>query len=151
MSGVLLRTPREDYLRVGIVQFFIWHTPHIQTAIATNVELLKEPHILAKVFWLRDHPTKLMKFNNGIIMAATVYDIPSRAQYIPVSRIISRCGVTEHTLQLDYGEDRVIFAIHIRRSLYCLCLSSNGNIRVISCLIINVLVLVICGNSGIVA
>ena len=151
MSGLLLRTPREDYLRVGIVQFFIWHTPHIQKAIATNAELLKEPHILAKVIWLRDHSTKLMKYTNGIIMAATVNDIPSRAQYIPVSRIISRCGVIEHNVQLDYGEDRVIFAIHIRTSLYCLCLSSNGNIRAISCMIINVLVLGIYSNSGIVA
>ena len=89
---------------------------HIFTAL-TNVELLKEPHILAKVSWLQDHSRKLMKYKNGIIMAATVYDMPSSAQYIPVSRIISRCGVIERTVQLDYGEDRVIFAIPIRRPL----------------------------------
>ena len=123
VSGVLLRTPHEDDLRVGIVQFFILHTPHIRKDIVvnatalTNVELLKEPHILAKVSWLQDHPRKLMKYKNGIIMAATVYDMPSSAQYIPVSRIISHCGVIERTVQLDYGEDKVIFAIPIRRPL----------------------------------
>ena len=51
VSGVLLRTPHEDDLRVGIVQFFILHTPHIRKDIVdnatalTNVEILKEPHI----------------------------------------------------------------------------------------------------------
>ena len=33
VSGVLLRTPHEDDLRVGIVQFFILHTPQSERTL----------------------------------------------------------------------------------------------------------------------
>ena len=120
MTGVLSTiTPCEDDLCIGIVQYFILHTPHIRPDFVTsdtpmtNLNSLKK-HILAKVFLLQYHPRKLSKYRNSIIMAATVYDSPSSAEYIPVSRIISRYAVVNCTLRLNYGEDKVTIAVPLR-------------------------------------
>ena len=116
-------TPQENDLRIGIIQFFFLHTPHIKkdtaanTAMISDSELVKKQHIFAKVFWLSDHPRKLVEYKNGILMAATIFDSTSSAEFIPVSRIISRVATVNCTVKLDYGEDKVTIAVPLKRPL----------------------------------
>ena len=83
----------------------------------TALELSQLPHALPNVHWYQDHPWKLCRFKNGILMAAALFDSPSSATFIPVSRIISRCAVVDCTIKLDYGEDHVIIAVPLRKPL----------------------------------
>ena len=86
-------------MRVGLVEYFISHTP-------TIAGIPDQPHILAKVKWFQDHPRKNM-LKNSIILSATLFDTESKASFIPVSRIMSRCAIIKQTLRFDYGSDIV--------------------------------------------
>ena len=86
-------------------------------ADSITLELYQLPHAFANVYWYQDHPMKLCRFKNGIVMAATSFDSPSSATFIPVSRIISLCAVVDCTIKLDYGEDHVIIAVPLRKPL----------------------------------
>ena len=76
----------------------------------TTLELSQLPHALTNVHWYQDHPRKLCRFKNGILMAAALFDSPSSATFIPVS-------VVDCTIRLDYGEDHVIIAVPLRKLL----------------------------------
>ena len=104
MSTILTtRNPNQEDLRVGVVKNFFIHTPQIRMDAASaadsiTLELYQLPHAFANVYWYQDHPMKLCRFKNGIVMAATLFDSPSSATFIPVSR---SCRV-EHQHQLAH-------------------------------------------------
>lgn len=110
-GSILERQCTTEDVRVGVVEYFVSHTPSI-----TGVP--DQPHILAKVKWFQDHPRKDM-LKNSIFLSATLFDSESEASFMPVSRIMSRCAMIRQTLQFDFGSDSVnIFMSLVRRIMY---------------------------------
>ena len=78
MSTILTtRNPNQEDLRVGVVKNFFIHTPQIRMDAASaadsiTLELYQLPHAFANVYWYQDHPMKLCRFKNGIVM--DIYD-----------------------------------------------------------------------------
>ena len=119
-GGILTsRKPSQDDIRVGMVQYFLLHTPSV--TVSTDGEAActtEKAHILAKINWFQDHPQKYL-LGNGIILSATVCETSySVSQFMPVSRFISRCAIVERRLQTDYGEDLVYVAIPVRKHIF---------------------------------
>ena len=98
-GSILDRECTTEDVRVGLVEYFISHTPSISG-------ISDQPHILAKVRWFQDHPRKNI-LKNSIILSSTLFDTESKASFIPVSRIMSRCAIIKQTLRFDYGSDIV--------------------------------------------
>ena len=116
-GGILTsRNPSQDDIRVGMVQYFLLHTPSVR--VSTDEEAVRtteKAHILAKINWFQDHPQKYL-LGNGIILSATVCETSySVSQFMPISRFISRCAIVERRLQTDHGEDLVYVAIPVRK------------------------------------
>ena len=110
LTGKILdRSYRTEDVRVGIIEYFILHTPTIEGQ-------KDQPHILAKVKWFDDHVRKNW-FKNSIVVSCTLYSNESEASFLPVSRIMSRCARSEETLQLDYGADKVNISIPFTRRI----------------------------------
>ena len=123
LSGILSsRQPSVDDVRVGVVEYFMLHTPALKSDKSTpgtssccqNVASEPKKHLLAHVKWYQDHPQKFV-LGNGIVLSATVTEHMSSASFIPVSRIVSRCVMLHTTLQFSYGEDKVCIAIPVKR------------------------------------
>ena len=116
LSGILTSGPSMDHVWVGIIEYFLVHTPTIKLGHSTiqSCEVTKQDHLLAHIKWYQDHPQKYF-MGNGIVLSATVPEDSTCSSFMPVSRIISRCAILHTKLQLEYGEDKVCIAIPMRR------------------------------------
>lgn len=64
-------------------------------------------HLFAKVAWYGKHPRE-DHFPYPIRVVTTLFDTEGAASFIPVSRIASRCAVSNNQyIMFDYGEDCV--------------------------------------------
>ena len=92
----------EAPLRIAKCESFIQHTLPGTTPSGGSVT-----HVLARVQWYDDHPRRNY-LHSSITLCSTVFDSESSACFIPVSRIMCRCAISEPTeLQFDYGIDNV--------------------------------------------
>lgn len=95
LTGISSRTlPCKENLWIGIIEYFIHRAKVKVTNISSSTEsdYSEEPHVLAKVSWLEDHPNKFL-YGNGIMLATTLFDQLSSASFIPVCWIMSRCAM----------------------------------------------------------
>ena len=117
-SGILdSRSPSGDDIRVGVIQYFLLHTPVLKSP--DKDDQVQKTHILAQIEWYQDHPRKF-SLGNGVILAATVPEPSFAASFMPISRIISHCAVINQKVAMDYGEDYVCVALPLRRhKLFC--------------------------------
>ena len=113
VNGQVLTTrqPTMENLRVGKIQFFYTHThTHTHTHTLTIKDdndndlsnTFELPHVTAKVLWYQDHPQKLSKFKHGTLRPTTLFDLNCYSNFIPVSRIISRCTILDCQLEFDF-------------------------------------------------
>ena len=64
-------------------------------------------HLFARVSWYDQHPRQEF-YPYPLHVVTTVCEPEGPASFIPVSRIVSRCAITEkQVIQFDYGEDSV--------------------------------------------
>lgn len=105
------RSPFGDDVRVGVIQYFLLHTPVLKSL--DKGDQVQKTHILAQIEWYQDHPFKF-SLGNGVILAATVPEPSFAASFMPISRIISCCAVIHHKVAMDHGEDYVCVALPLR-------------------------------------
>ena len=104
-----------DYLRVGVVQYFFRHTISIPTSTTQTKHVA---HIFARIHWYRRH-WKESWFHHRALVVQPDMDISGPATFLPISRVFSRCALISKTVQFDYGEDKVVIAI-LCESGYCI-------------------------------
>ena len=80
--------------RVGVIQSFIRHKVEQDESIYC---------LLARVKWFEEHPRRDY-FHKSIVVCSTTFSQLSCATFIPVSRIMGRCVVTQTHFLFDYGE-----------------------------------------------
>lgn len=107
LSGILTT---KEHVWVGIIEYFLLHSPSIEQ----NDKVQKVKHLLAYVKWYQNHPDKF-NLGNGIVLSATVSEIPTCSAFMPVSRILSRCAIQSTELEFNYGEDSICVAIPLKR------------------------------------
>lgn len=91
--------------RVGIVLSFLTHK------VTFGPDQLSQDICLARVQWLQKHPRRDF-FHSPLIVSTTLYESPSPASFIPVSRIAARCAILNGVkFEFDYGEDNICLAI----------------------------------------
>ena len=115
-AGVIgIDTSGEAPVRVGVVFAFIEHsvTEKIQASVTTH------KIVLARVKWLQYHPHQFFFHPSSIIVSATLFDQEGPASFVPVSRIISRCALSDSFMyHFDYGEDRIRVAMPLLKSIH---------------------------------
>lgn len=100
----------EAPLRIGLVTSFIDHEiilPESNCSPAAS----HQSHILACIQWYGDHPRRDY-LQSPIVLTPTVFDSPSCASFMPVSRIMCQCAISSPvSLTFDYGVDNVLVAV----------------------------------------
>jgi hypothetical protein len=92
--------------RFGIVQYFLKHAHRIDVQAEPST-IPETDHLFAKVAWYGKHPRE-DHFPYPIRVVTTLFDTEGTASFIPVSRIASRCAVSNNQyIMFDYGEDCV--------------------------------------------
>ena len=92
--------------RFGIVQYFMKHTHRIDVEDELNTFTITD-HLFAKVAWYGKHPRE-DHFPHPVRVVTTLFETEGPASFLPVSRIASRCAISNKQLiQFDYGEDWV--------------------------------------------
>lgn len=97
----------QEYLRVGIVQYFFRHTISIPIS---STQSKRVPHVFASVHWYRRHWRESWFHHRALVLQPDM-DITGPASIIPISRVFSQCALLSKTVQFDYGEDNVVIAI----------------------------------------
>lgn len=90
-------------IKVGSIDYFFLHTITFNSDKESSGE--KQENLFAKVKWYSDHfqPRYLP---HPLYLVSTVPCIENCFSYIPVSRILCRCGISpETTFNFDYGND----------------------------------------------
>ena len=94
---------KNDYLRVGVVQYFFRHTISIPTS---TTQCKRVTHFFACVYWYRMHWRETW-FHHRAPVVQPDMDMCGPATFLPISRVFSRCALTSKTVQFYYGEDKV--------------------------------------------
>ncbi len=104
-------------LRVGVIQNFIRHT--ISLNANNSAKRKKLTHIFAKVHWYRIHP-KENWFHPRVLVSPDM-QMAGAAAFLPISRILARCGVIADTVMFDYGNDSVVISTMISPKFCLIC------------------------------
>ena len=92
--------------RVGLIKYFIRHTIKLKVDSADK----KIDSLLARVKWFEEHPRRNY-FYQSVVVCGKLFSGDSYATFIPVSRIMGRCTITQTSFLFDYGEDNITLAI----------------------------------------
>ena len=127
----------EAPLRIGVALSFFRH----EVALVNGPDAASTTfHTIAKVKWYTDHP-RGSTFHPLIKVCATTFDSESNASFIPVSRIAGHVATAKSNVQFDYGEDIVLIAVPLLKTVLSLhytltCFITHNAITVISYLIL---------------
>ena len=103
-SGTGIDLSGNGPLRVGLVKSFLSHQ-------LDNVE-----HVFACVQWYRDHSRRDF-LHPSIIICSNFFENFSSSSFVPVCRLC-RCAITNGSkFQFDFGEDNVVFAVPLLKTL----------------------------------
>ena len=114
LSSILKTSPCTEDIRVGEIQYFIIHKPILKSQSGQPLQQSNKEHMLAVVHWFQDHPRKL-SLGQGIVLSATVTESFGPSLYIPLSRVMSRCAFADTVMDFEYGRDKVIVAMPLKR------------------------------------
>lgn len=100
----------EAPLRIGLITAFIDHEI-VLTPTDLNCAPTSLSHILAHIQWYGDHPCR-DHFQSHVLLTSTVFDSPSCACFMPISRIMCQCAISSPiSLTFTYGEDFILVAV----------------------------------------
>ena len=104
-------------LNVGAIQYFISHIISIIMPSNETDEPQQISHLFARVHWFEKHPCQ-EALPYPLKVFSTLTTKSGSSTFLPLSRIMSRCAVSDTTVKFDFGTDHVLLLCPTNKKIH---------------------------------